>query len=227
MATPHFIKQIMRSTPAQWVLAAGIAGYCKAVQWTGQIDCPEPPLRDPYILALWHGRIIMLPIFRRGSKPMIALISAHRDGRIISRAARFFGILTATGSSTRGGSRAVRELIRWARDGHHLFVTPDGPRGPRMCADGGIIDLARLTKLPIVPATMSARGGRIIDSWDRFLLPALFTRVVVRWGEPIRVGEGEEREPLRQRLETALIAIQQQADRDVGREPVMPADPAV
>ena len=65
-------------------------------------------------------------------KPLIALISGHRDGQIISKVGAIFGIQTAVGSSSKGGMRAAREMMRLARDGHSLFVTPDGPRGPRM-----------------------------------------------------------------------------------------------
>lgn len=217
MATPASIKRIMRSDAVQRLLGYLIAAYFQAVRRTSRIDRAKPPVDGPHILALWHGRLIMLPLLRNGEKPLVALISGHRDGQIVSRAGALFGILAATGSSSRGGMRAVREMIRFARDGHSLFVTPDGPRGPRMHADSGIVDLARLTGLPIVPATISARHGVNLDTWDRFLLPRPFTTVFVRWGAPIRVTADNDKAETTARLEEAMIRLQDEADRAAGR----------
>jgi len=222
MATPAFVKRVLRTDPVQWIASGGIALYFKLVQWTARIDKPPFPLDEPYILALWHGRLIMLPMFRNGDKSLIALISSHRDGRIISKTASLFGIETATGSTTRGGMRAVRELIRFAREGHSLFVTPDGPRGPRMRSSEGILDLARLTGLPILPAAMSARRGINLTSWDRFLLPGFFTTVVIRWGQPITVVAGDDKADAIAKLDAALIAVQNEADTRAGRALIEP-----
>lgn len=222
MATPVFVKRVLRTHPVQWIASGGIALYFKLVQWTARIDRQPFPVKEPYILALWHGRLIMLPMFRNGDKPLIALISSHRDGRIISKTASLFGIQTASGSTTRGGMRAVRELIRFAREGHSLFVTPDGPRGPRMRSSEGILDLARLTGLPILPAAMSARRGVNLNSWDRFLLPGLFTTVYIRWGKPIVVSAEDEKSQAIARLDSALIAVQNEADTLASRPLIEP-----
>jgi len=222
MATPALVKRVLRTDFVQWIASGGIALYFKLVQWTARLDKPPFPIAEPYILALWHGRLIMLPMFRNGDKPLIALISSHRDGRVISKTASLFGIETATGSTSRGGMRAVRELIRFARDGHSLFVTPDGPRGPRMHSSEGILDLARLTGLPILPAAMSARRGINLKSWDRFLLPGFFTTVVIRWGRPITMGADDDKADVIAKLDAALIGVQNEADALTGRPPIEP-----
>jgi hypothetical protein len=222
MATPAFIKTIFRSHVAQWIVSGPIALYFHLVKWTGRIDRPPFPIDEPYILAMWHGRLLLLPMFRNRSKSLVALISSHRDGQIISKLGSLFNIKTVEGSSSRGGSRALRELTRFARDGHSLFVTPDGPRGPRMHASDGIIDLARLTGLPILPATMSARRAVMFDSWDRMLVPGLFTDVVIRWGAPITVGADDQKQDLLARLDAALTSVQDEADRIAGRELTTP-----
>ncbi len=121
-----------------------------------RLDRPAMPIEGPCILAIWHGRLFLVPLLKHGPKPLIALISSHRDGQLISKAAATYGVETAMGSTTRGGMRAARELIRFARAGHSLLMTPDGPRGPRMQASEGILDLARLTGLPILPVSLSA-----------------------------------------------------------------------
>lgn len=222
MATPTIIKRILRSNAAQWTISIPIALYFQMVRLTGTVDRPPFPAEAPLILALWHGRIAMSPLLHSGAKPLIALISGHRDGQIISKVARLFNILTATGSSSQGGMRAVRELVRRAQDGHSLLVTPDGPRGPRMRVDRGIVDLARLTGLPIMPAAMSARRGVAVDSWDRLLLPSFFTTIVIRWGEPIHVGVDDDAAEIAARLEAAMIDLQNLADKIAGRPLIAP-----
>jgi len=107
------------------------------------------------IMAFWHGRQLMIPFAYRGAGVKI-LISEHRDGELIARMLRWFGFGAARGSTTRGGSRALRELVRAGRAGADLAVTPDGPRGPRCRAQGGVVELAKLTGVPILPITFAA-----------------------------------------------------------------------
>lgn len=109
----------------------------------------------PVILAFWHGRQLMLPLGYGGSRLSI-LISEHRDGELIHRIMRWFGFDTVRGSTTRGGVRALRQLARLGRSGVGLAVTPDGPRGPRCVAQAGVVELAKLTGLPILPFTFAA-----------------------------------------------------------------------
>ncbi|ABD05353.1 Protein of unknown function DUF374 [Rhodopseudomonas palustris HaA2] len=224
MATPAFVKRILRSDAFQWAAVIPAAAYLQLVMWTGRFDRAPFPIAEPYILAMWHGRLNMLPMLRNGGKPMIALISGHRDGQIISKAGAVYGIQTAVGSSSKGGMRAAREMLRLARDGHSLFVTPDGPRGPRMHINNdGILDLARLTGLPILPVAVSMQRGKLLRSWDRLLLPGLFSKIAIRFGEPIVVDADADRAELRARLSASLTAAQQETDRLVGRVPVEPA----
>lgn len=222
MATPVFVKRVLRTHTVQWIISIPIAIYFHLVNRTNRVDRPPFPIPEPYILAMWHGRLVMLPMFRNGKKPLIALISGHRDGQIISKVAALFGIQTVVGSTSKGGMRAVRELMRFAREGHSLFVTPDGPRGPRMHSSDGILDLARLTGLPILPATMSAGRGTTLNSWDRFLVPWFFNKVVIRWGEPIYMTADDDKKAVAAKLDAALNAVQNEADSLAGRPLIAP-----
>ena len=107
------------------------------------------------IIAFWHGRQLMMPLCYGGSRLYI-LISEHRDGELIHRIVRRFGFDTIRGSTTRGGVRALRQMARLGRADADLALTPDGPRGPRCVAQPGVVELAKLTGLPIVPLTFAA-----------------------------------------------------------------------
>jgi hypothetical protein len=107
------------------------------------------------IVAFWHGRQLMLPLAYKG-RGITILISEHRDGELIARILQAFGLGAVRGSTTRGGARALRQLVRLGRAGADLAVTPDGPRGPRCIAQAGVVELAKLTGLPIVPLTFAA-----------------------------------------------------------------------
>jgi len=132
----------------------------------------------PVILAFWHGRQLMLPLGYRGSRLYI-LVSEHRDGELIHRIVRRFGFDTVRGSTTRGGARALRQMVRLGRSGAGLAVTPDGPRGPRCVAQAGVVQLAKLTGLPILPYTFavskknSSGAGTASKSRCRSAVPAL------------------------------------------------------
>ena len=102
------------------------------------------------IFAVWHGQQLLMPIVFPENQPCV-LVSQHQDGEIIYRIIKRFGGTGIRGSSSRGGGLAFRQLIRRGRSGGDLLVTPDGPKGPREVVKPGIIHLAKMTGLPIVP----------------------------------------------------------------------------
>ncbi len=179
----------------------------------------------PVIYACWHGRILMIPYFyRKGHHPYV-LASLHRDGELVSRFVRGFGFRVVRGSSTRGGASAIRELVRLLRSGAEVAIIPDGPRGPRYVVQPGITLLAKLSGAPIIPLAVSASRRTLLRSWDEFLIPHPFARVVVIFGEPIRVPADARREVLEERrkaLEASLRQLTWQADVSFGPARVSP-----
>jgi hypothetical protein len=115
------------------------------------------------IVAFWHGRQLMMPL-AYGGRRLYVLISEHHDGELIARILRRFGFGAVRGSTTRGGARALRQLGRLGRQGTDLAVTPDGPRGPRCVAQAGVVQLARLTGLPILPLTFAASKKNSLEA---------------------------------------------------------------
>src|SRR5262249_58865410 len=106
-----------------------------------------------FIGAFWHGRMMLIPMAWRQMAPMHMLISAHRDGQLIAGAMTYFGIDSIAGSTRRGGSSALRAMLKRLAAGDCVAITPDGPRGPAMKAGLGIVNLARVAQVPIQPVT--------------------------------------------------------------------------
>lgn len=140
----------------------------------------------PFILVLWHGQMLA-PIYLHRGQEITVLVSEHADGEYVTRVLQRFGHRTVRGSSTRGGTRGLRDLLRVARGGGRLAVTPDGPRGPRHVFKVGALLPARIHGIPVIPIGVAASRARVLGSWDRFLLPQPFSTVWVAYGDPVQV----------------------------------------
>ncbi len=137
------------------------------------------------IFAFWHGRMMMMLPFRPPGKKMYVLSTAHRDGQLSSSIVRQFGNYTIYGSSTRGGHGAVRDMLRALKEGDNISITPEGPRGPVQVVQKGTMAIAKLSGKPIIPVTFSSTRQKRFNSWDRFILPLPFGRIVFCVGAPI------------------------------------------
>lgn len=109
-----------------------------------------------YILAFWHAHLLLM-LHSRHAKPIVVMSSRSRDGDIMVDTYRRFGVEAVRGSSTRGGSAALRGFIRAARDGKNIVFTPDGPKGPPRIVKNGLIFAAQATGLPIIPIAFAAK----------------------------------------------------------------------
>jgi lysophospholipid acyltransferase (LPLAT)-like uncharacterized protein len=141
---------------------------------------------------------------------MAALVSASKDGAFLAAILERFGVQPVRGSSSRRGSQALLELTSWAEQGYDLAITPDGPRGPRYVVQEGIIVLAQLTGLPIVPVNYWLKRKWTLNSWDAFQIPQPFTRCETYLGELLRVpreASDSDREALRSELESKMRAM--------------------
>jgi lysophospholipid acyltransferase (LPLAT)-like uncharacterized protein len=145
----------------------------------------------PVIFALWHGRLLPLGFLHRG-QGIVTLISSSADGEYLARLLAHWGYQNVRGSSSRGGSEALRDIVRHIRQGESLAITPDGPRGPKQRMKPGVLLAAQLTGTPIIPTTASASDGWWPGSWDRFLIPKPFSTVHVRYGEPFLVARSAD-----------------------------------
>ena len=138
------------------------------------------------------------------------MISASKDGGFLTAILDSFGAQAVRGSSSRRGPQALLELTTWAERRYDLAITPDGPRGPRYLAQEGVISLAQLTGLPILPVSCHTSWKLELNSWDRFQIPLPFTKCHIRVAPPIRVrreADDDQRELLRAQLQAALAEL--------------------
>jgi lysophospholipid acyltransferase (LPLAT)-like uncharacterized protein len=179
------------------------------------------PSRTPHILTFWHGhQLFMAWSYLNGvrgpsPRPLIALISHHRDGRMVAKVMSFLGVGSVAGSSSRGGREAIFSLIEQVRGGSHIAITPDGPKGPPYKLKGGVIRIAQRTGAPILPAAIAAERRWTFRSWDEMFLPKPFSRAVLVVGDPIIIPEkfiAGDLEKYSAQVEVALNSLTRRAN---------------
>ena len=168
-------------------LAAGLV-LLLGKTWQYNLRSQRPA--NNVIYVFWHRNMLPLLYLQKFSK-LIILISSSKDGELIAGPAKALGYQTARGSSTRGGSSALKELIKRAKK-NSIAITPDGPKGPNQKIKDGVIYLALLSKQPIVPVAVDIKNEKVFNSWDKFRFPKLFSPVNVVYGDPIYVNSKEE-----------------------------------
>ncbi len=166
------------------------------------------------IYAFFHGDMVLLLHAYRNSGILIPA-SESRDGEIMARLLKNFGFDVVRGSSKRKGHKALLELITGIRRSKTVAISVDGPRGPRHAVKPGVVYLAGLLKVPIVPVAVSAQRFRIIEkSWDHLMIPVPFTEGIVLYGEPVYVNgtSDDEINEAQKNLEICLHGLKHQAE---------------
>jgi lysophospholipid acyltransferase (LPLAT)-like uncharacterized protein len=171
-----------------------------------------------YILAFWHRQLLPLLGTSRWKGPMTVMSSQSKDGQFSTATLLRFGIKSVSGSSTRGGSAAVRGILRVALAGSSIVFTPDGPRGPAGIVKSGVIFTAQASQLPIVPLAFALKKYKQLRSWDRMLIPVPFSKGVCMYGEPFVVPRDGDIEEWRLKLERTLDELSAEAERLVSKE---------
>jgi hypothetical protein len=207
----------------QWIAAWLIVGLIKIVsgtlrsRWQDTSAYFDSGQSGPAIYCVWHNRLALSMLAYYGyvrkqshSSGMAAMVSASKDGGFLAAILECFKVQPVRGSTSRRGPQALLELTTWAERGFDLAITPDGPRGPCYEVQDGVMSLAQITGLPIIPFSYDATWKLRARSWDRFQIPLPFSRCEMRMGKPVRVpreATDEQRAVLRQELETALRSL--------------------
>ena len=147
------------------------------------------------IYTLWHNHIFLSTYFLRNRR-IVVMTSRSFDGEYIARFIQRFGYGAARGSSTRGGTGAVRDMVKLMRSGCPTAFTIDGPKGPRHVAKMGAVLLAKKTGNPVLPFTVTPSKRLTINSWDRLQIPMPFTRALMSYAPPIHIPKDASDEAL-------------------------------
>jgi len=148
------------------------------------------------VVVFWHGRLAFmsfayLKFWTRdfgGKKRGKVIISDHKDGELIAKIIKFFGIDTIRGSSSKGGAKALAQALREIKSGTDVIITPDGPRGPRhIVADGAAI-VAQKTQSEIYALNYEASKFWRLKSWDKMIIPKPFCNVKFSLSRPFSVA---------------------------------------
>ncbi len=176
----------------------------------------------PGIFPFWHRCVLPATwIFRK--RNLAVMTSRSLDGEYIARVIQRFGYVPIRGSSTRGGQRALLEMQTFVNRGGGAAFTIDGPRGPRYVAKRGPIQLAKATGVAITPFYVAVAKKWVFDSWDRFVLPMPFSRVLVRVAAKIYVpGDADDAllEEKHREMQTALERITKFAEEQFPAETI-------
>lgn len=235
------LKSLLGNPVFQFLLGRAIGFYMLFVGVTTRWRKVNPAAMDAFfngggkhLACIWHGRFTLvhkLWKFGPGAKPAKFLISRSREGGLVAWVSRTVGAEVVRGSAAKrgqqkGGLEAMREMARHLDGGGVMGMTPDGPRGPRMRAKRGPVQLAKLAGASLVPITWSTSNRIVFDSWDKFILPLPFGRGALIWGDAIPVpgdADAAQMEAIRLQLETEMNRICAEADRIAGVAGIEPA----
>jgi lysophospholipid acyltransferase (LPLAT)-like uncharacterized protein len=204
---------------AAWLVFALIRTVSATLRyrWHDRSEFIHEPEAGPAIYCIWHNRLAlsMTAYFnyarqRKKTSGLAAMVSASRDGGFLAAVLECFKVQPVRGSSSRRGPQALLELTSWAERGYDLAITPDGPRGPVYVVQDGVMSLAQLTGLPVVPFSFYAKWKICLKSWDRFQIPLPSSYCEMHLGKAVfvpRDATDEQREQLRRQIETELRAI--------------------
>jgi len=170
---------------------------------------------EPAIIAIYHGRFGgMAHLFKDKSK-VTGLVSLNRDGELLARFGKALGYNVVRGSATYKAVEGALQLVHAAKAGQCPTLTVDGPKGPVFKVKPGVVRLAEITGLPILPFTCMSRVHLTLRSWDKMTGGFWGTPFLYVIGDPIYVPKNsskEQRDLYRQLLESEMDRLRQFSD---------------
>lgn len=185
----------------------------RLLQWTWKIEVRESEElkkllanNSLFVVAHWHGEELgILHLLKRYR--VACMVSQSFDGELVARMIHHLGSRAVRGSSSRGAVQALKGILRLAKEGWRPSVAVDGPRGPRHEVKKGVVEIAKILKVPILPINMACSRSFIFQkSWNKSELPLPFSRIVVEWGAPIHYDSSKELEAYLNPIGEALHA---------------------
>jgi lysophospholipid acyltransferase (LPLAT)-like uncharacterized protein len=143
----------------------------------------------PFIVCLWHDRLMMAPCVWKWEKPLYVLASNHSDGRMMAKIVETFSMPAVFGSTGKKGIAAAKKLIQLVKAGENIAIIPDGPKGPRHKLSPGAVTISKLTGADILPFSFCVKRYYRFNSWDKFIWVWPFNKGVMVWEKPISAEE--------------------------------------
>ncbi len=198
-------------------LISGWGKSCSAITViNGEFEAERAAAGQGCVYVTWHQRLLNL-FFLHHRRPVTIMISQSKDGELAAGAAHRLGFGSVRGSSSRGGSSAMYQLINVMQTQPEICagMLGDGPRGPARKLKIGTLKIAQTTGVPILPFAYGAKRHKLFASWDRFMIPLPFSPLVVIFGEPLMIPDqasSQELEALRLIVENSLNELAQRCD---------------
>lgn len=178
--------------------------FCFQQHFTHIVPVNFPNI-GPCIYAMWHNHQCCVYGLPNKAKTNV-LVSRSKDGDVVAHAIEHaFGFKTIRGSKGKKGAvEATMQMIEALKNGENGAIMVDGPRGPKHKVKNGVIKIAKLANVPIIPVIWYSSNFNLfkLPSWDKLEMPILDVRLINLYGAPIYVpAEGDDESDERCRIE--------------------------
>jgi lysophospholipid acyltransferase (LPLAT)-like uncharacterized protein len=211
----RFSRRVLQDPRVQGLLGLVVAWLLRlfGATWRIRFEGADPFAGgEAFVAATWH-RNLLVAAFAFRNRGVAVPVSRSRDGDLTAAVLQRLGFAPPPrGSSSRGATALLRELIRCIQRGRVVAILPDGPRGPAFRAKPGVLALARATGRPVHTVGIAARPRLRFGSWDRAMLPLPFARVIVAYGDRVHVPKSTRAEA----LEARRLELERELDRLTG-----------
>ncbi len=163
--------------------------------------------QEPTVFMIWHRDQIPLTLLNK-DRNIGVLVSQSKDGQLIAGPISKLGYVPVRGSSTRGGTSALRGLIKHLKSSS-IAITPDGPRGPIYSIKDGLLTTAYLSQRDIMPVAIDVNREWVFNSWDKFRFPKPFSTIRMKYGKPQRVKSKEDFVKIKETLKAEMNSMYQ------------------
>ena len=209
-------RMLLFLLPGLYRLLIGLLMATCKVRFTGRESLDKLAADGKsWIFGSWHENTAV-SVYSERNTGCAMMASDSKDGAIIARGIELCGNIPVRGSSSKGGSKAAKAMVRLLRKGHPAAITPDGPRGPRHELQSGILMISAMSGCPIVPYHFVADRQWVFTSWDRHRLPKPFSTVWISVGKPYSVDSkrlAEEPEAVQLEVTELMMANVENAER--------------
>lgn len=165
------------------------------------------------VYALWHGEQI-LPLCLNSGRNIVAMCSMSKDGEIQAGVLKDFGYIAVRGSTSKRAQRALIETLRYARKGHFVAFTVDGPKGPIHKVKSGLLLVSQKIGIRLIPISAISKNSLTFNkSWDKFKVPLPFSKTVAVYGNPIKIKQADVLEEIALSVEKELNKLSEFANK--------------